>query len=386
MPSAATAALLQNTMRSTGDGVGHALDRTGRGVHPEHAAVGVADEQPAVEVDLDAERPAAGVGDAVELPAVVGDPEDAAVLGAGEDRALVAAVRADDDVLGAGGGNRDHVEAHGSQHRTWLGAAAGQSRAGRCGSGRRSWSSVSSRSCSSLAPGGLGGPRDDERRLGHGLRGGRGAAGGRGGRPLPRPGRRPSSQLGLGSDVDEYLAALQDAPWIATPLATTVAVSEDAPVRRARRGLVGLGRGRVGEGAPLNVYRLDDDVDLGAVADALADAGLEESDLDGHRRFKVGPDVPMDETGMVDGIPVQGLPDVTVLEDAHLLVAGAEPERVVDVVDGDADALADQDGLAALTDRTGAPLYAVAFLGADALCDQQVELLAPPPRPRSPSG
>ena len=103
--------------------------------------------------------------------------------------------------------------------------------------------------------------------------------------------------------------------------------------------------------------------------------GWRRATLDGHRRFKVGPDVPIDETGMVDGIPVQGLPDVTVLEDAHLLVVGAEPERVVDVVDGDADALADEDGLAALTDRAGAPLYAVAFLGADALCDQQVELL-----------
>ncbi len=135
-------------------------------------------------------------------------------------------------------------------------------------------------------------------------------------------------QLGLGSDVDEYLAALQDAPWIATPLATTVAVSEDAPFGELDVDWWASVEVDVGEGAPLNVYRLDDDVDLGAVADALADAGLEESTLGEHRRFKVGPDVPIDETGMVDGIPVQGLPDVTVLEDAHLLVVGAEPERV----------------------------------------------------------
>lgn len=182
-------------------------------------------------------------------------------------------------------------------------------------------------------------------------------------------------QLGLGTDVDEYLAALQDAPWIATPLATTVALSEDAPFGELDVDWWASVEVDVGEGAPLNVYRLDDDVDLGAVADALADAGLEESTLGRHRRFKVGPDVPIDETGMVDGIPVQGLADVTVLEEDHLLVVGAEPERVVDVVEGDADALADQDGLAALTDRTGAPLYAVAFLGAEALCDQQVELL-----------
>ena len=186
-----------------------------------------------------------------------------------------------------------------------------------------------------------------------------------------------AEQLGVGDatadDVDEYLAALQDAPWSATPLATYLAVAQGAPVDEL--DVDWWASAEVGE-APLNVYRVDDDVDLGDVADALAEAGLEESELDGHRRFKVGPDVPMDENGMVDGIPVQGLLDVTVLEDAHLLVAGSEPERVVDVVDGDDDALADEDGLAALTDEVGSPLYAVAFVGADALCDRQVEQLA----------
>ena len=106
VPSEATAALLQNTMRRPATASVDRLDRTGGGVDPQHAAVGVADQQPPVEVDLDAERPAAGVGDPVEPAAVVGDPEDAAVLGAGEDRALVATVGADHDVLGAGGRGR----------------------------------------------------------------------------------------------------------------------------------------------------------------------------------------------------------------------------------------------------------------------------------------
>ena len=78
---------------------------------------------------------------------------------------------------------------------------------------------------------------------------------------------------------------------------------------------------------------------------------------------------------------MQELLDVTVLEDAHLLVVGSEPERVVDVVDGDADALADEDGLAALTRPAGSPLYAVAFLGADAGCDRQVERPSARPPP-----
>jgi hypothetical protein len=175
--------------------------------------------------------------------------------------------------------------------------------------------------------------------------------------------------------VEDYLDALRESPWIATPLATSLAQAQEAPFDELDVDWWASVEVDVTGGTPLNVYRLHDDVDLGAVADALAEAGLEESELDGHRRFKVGPGVSLDETGTVDGIPVQGLLDVTVLEEAHLLVAGAEPERVVDVVDGDADALSDEEGLGALTDQAGSPLYALAFLGTDAVCDRQVEVL-----------
>jgi hypothetical protein len=183
-----------------------------------------------------------------------------------------------------------------------------------------------------------------------------------------------SEELGLGEDddADAYLTALQDAPWVATPLATHLAVAQDAPFDE--RDVDWWASVEVGDAAALNVYRMDGDVDLVDVADALAGAGFEESELGGHRRFKAGATVQVDASGLVDGIPVQGLLDVTVLEDAHLLVVGAEPERIVDVVDGDADALADEEGLAALTERTGVPLYALAYLGTDALCAQQVEV------------
>ncbi len=70
----------------------------------------VADEQPAVEVDLDAERTTAGVRDPVDVLAVVTDPEDAAVLGPREDRALVRAGSPDDDVLCSWTGDRDDLE------------------------------------------------------------------------------------------------------------------------------------------------------------------------------------------------------------------------------------------------------------------------------------
>ena len=67
MPSAATAALLQKTIRTPSTLSATRLDRAGAGVDAEQPAVGVADEQPAVEVELDAERAAAGVGDPVDL-------------------------------------------------------------------------------------------------------------------------------------------------------------------------------------------------------------------------------------------------------------------------------------------------------------------------------
>ena len=75
--------------------------------------MGVADQEPSVEVDLDAQRAAAGVGDPVYLGAVGADAPDRAVLGAGEDRALVGAVGGDDDVLGARTRDGDDLDAGG---------------------------------------------------------------------------------------------------------------------------------------------------------------------------------------------------------------------------------------------------------------------------------
>ena len=95
------------------DAVGHRLHPAGAGVDAEQPAVGVADQQPPVEVDLDAERAAAGLGDPVDLGAVGADPPDRAVLGAGEDRPLVRAVGRDDDVLGARAGDGHDLDRRG---------------------------------------------------------------------------------------------------------------------------------------------------------------------------------------------------------------------------------------------------------------------------------
>ena len=70
----------------------------------------VADQEPSVEIDLEAERAAGGLGDPVDLGAVGADPPDRAVLGAGEDRPLVRAVGRDDDVLGARSGDGNDLD------------------------------------------------------------------------------------------------------------------------------------------------------------------------------------------------------------------------------------------------------------------------------------
>jgi hypothetical protein len=95
-----------------GHDIGDWLDRPGGGVDSEDAAVGVADEEASVRVDLEAERAAAGVGHPVDPSAVVADPEDVAVLGAREHRSLVGAVRGDHHVLCAGTGNGHAGELH----------------------------------------------------------------------------------------------------------------------------------------------------------------------------------------------------------------------------------------------------------------------------------
>ena len=93
------------------DAVGHCLDPAGAGVDAEQPAMRVADQEPPVGIDLDAERAAGGLGDPVDLGAVGADPPDRAVLGAGEDRPLVRAVGRDDDVLGARAGHGNDGDA-----------------------------------------------------------------------------------------------------------------------------------------------------------------------------------------------------------------------------------------------------------------------------------
>ena len=80
VPSAATAAFVAELHRRPGDPVQQHLDPAPFGVDREQAAPRVADQQPAVAEQLDAERPPAGVGDHANRPALRVDPQQPAVL------------------------------------------------------------------------------------------------------------------------------------------------------------------------------------------------------------------------------------------------------------------------------------------------------------------
>ena len=68
MPSEAIAALLQNTIGRRRTRSATASTAPVAGSTRSTPAVGVADQQPAVEVELEPERAAAGVGDPVDAP------------------------------------------------------------------------------------------------------------------------------------------------------------------------------------------------------------------------------------------------------------------------------------------------------------------------------
>ena len=102
--AAVTAALLQTRMGRPSASVASVSSAPVVRVEREQAVLRVADQQPAVGQQLETQRPSAGVPDPpIACRSSWMDPEDRAVLGAGEHPAL----GVDDDVLGADSRHRD---------------------------------------------------------------------------------------------------------------------------------------------------------------------------------------------------------------------------------------------------------------------------------------
>ncbi|RIK17058.1 MAG: hypothetical protein DCC50_02920 [Acidobacteria bacterium] len=156
---------------------------------------------------------------------------------------------------------------------------------------------------------------------------------------------------------EERLRYLQesDAGAVSTPLAAFAAGAQDAPF--GELDVDWWMSGVDGAGVAWEVYRLDDDVDLGDVADELAGAGYARADLRGHDRLTIE-DAGEDPGALGQAWPPQ-MQDLTLLEDEHLVVVGASPEQVVDVVDGDADAASGSEGFEQLTQGLSGAEFAV---------------------------
>lgn len=155
----------------------------------------------------------------------------------------------------------------------------------------------------------------------------------------------------------EYAAAIGRAEWGQTELGYHVQVMSrrgafsELDVTWAARGVTSTPKGFDGA----SVFALDDDVDLGAVADALVEAGYTEDELAGHRHFTA----PLPKRrGLVDGVyPYAVLQQVTVVPDRHLLVTGrAQP--MLDVLAGRAESAYDRGAFTEITAQVDQVEYA----------------------------
>lgn len=170
------------------------------------------------------------------------------------------------------------------------------------------------------------------------------------------------------SEADfERFAEAAEGSSVGTPLAPYVRVMEDAGFSEFDVDWHVTGSARDGEDTSgvWNVYRMDDDLDLGKVVDSMVDAGWSKDDLDGNPRLTVDL-ADADEVGVAGGYPVAPLMDVTFVEDEHLMIVSPDPEPVLDVVDGDAESLADDDTVDELIGQVDDVELADVRLGEDA--------------------
>lgn len=146
--------------------------------------------------------------------------------------------------------------------------------------------------------------------------------------------------------VKEYDRHLTESAWgfselrgFAEEMSTDGAFSE-LDVEWEARGALPNEKGRLDGWA---IFRLDEELDLDAVADAMVEAGYQETELDGRRHLTAPPS---GRSNMVAGTYPAGLLDrVTVLPDEHLMITGgAQP--VLDVLDDQSESLAEDGKLA----------------------------------------
>lgn len=154
------------------------------------------------------------------------------------------------------------------------------------------------------------------------------------------------------ADIERYLAASRNAPWVANIYTSYLDLMSDTAftaldVDWSASAFAGSAQ----ESAFITqLYGMDPALDLAEVGDALAGAGWKRSDVDGGWKFEVevGGIDPM--TRLAGGYPVSGF-QMLLLPDQHLIVTG-DYEPVLDVIAGDSDSLGTSDDVSELLEDT----------------------------------
>lgn len=165
---------------------------------------------------------------------------------------------------------------------------------------------------------------------------------------------------GLDEDVDQselssYTETLEDAPFNADAVEWEAAATWD-------------------DGAA-TVWKVDDDLDFGALADDLEEKGYTKESVKGRSLFTI--DLSDSQGGLVGGTyPVPLLLTVLLDEDEQVVAGGSEPgdlEEIAAVIADDEDSLADDGGFEDLLDAAeDDPDIAWLARDGDALCDGMV--------------
>lgn len=169
-------------------------------------------------------------------------------------------------------------------------------------------------------------------------------------------------------DLKRYHDQVKQQSAVSTPLASYVSMMKDAAFHEFDVDWQVTGRRTSDEPAHWEVYRIDDDIDLADIADDLTEAGYDKQSLEGHDRFTADLSQADAGSGLIGDQWPAVYGDLTLIEDEHLVIAATDPESVVEVIDGDADSLADSEHLEGLLDPVDD--VEVAVVGLDSPCGQ----------------
>lgn len=152
------------------------------------------------------------------------------------------------------------------------------------------------------------------------------------------------------ADIERYLKASRNAPWVANSYTPYLETMTDTTFTALDIDWsASADSGSAQDSAFITqLYGMDPDLDLGEVGDALVGAGWTESDVDGGRKFEVELTDIEPATMLAGGYPA-GQRTMVLLPDEDLMITG-DYEPVLDVIAGDAESMRTSDTVRELLD------------------------------------